>query len=86
MESKFQLHEIVRVIAQSPRIRQNLINKEGIIVGWSDDNRDYAVHINDFGETFGLSEDHLESTGRIGTRQDVVSRGSRIGEHRRVQL
>jgi Immunity protein 31 len=85
MVTKFQFFEIVRVIAQSPRIRQSLIHKEGIIVGISDpdvgNSRDYAVHINEYMETFGFSEDQLESCGRIGKRQDVVSKPWRRGGH-----
>jgi len=77
METKFQFYEIVRVIAESPLIRQSLIQKEGIIVGMSASDtlnkRDYAVHINEYGETFALPEQLLESCGRIGSSQDVVS-------------
>lgn len=76
MNTKFQFYEFVRIIAESPRIQQSLIHKEGIIVGISDpyiDNkRDYGVHINEYMETFVFSEDLLESCGRIGKRQDVV--------------
>ena len=78
MASKFQFYEIVRVIADSPRIRQSLIHKEGIIVGMSDpdseNKRDYAVYINDFMECFAFPEDLLDSCGRIGTPQDVIAR------------
>jgi Immunity protein 31 len=85
MVTKFQFYEIVRVIAQSPRIRQSLTHKEGIILGMSDpdisDKRDYAVHINEYMETFGFSEDQLESCGRIGKRQDVVSKPWGRGRH-----
>jgi hypothetical protein len=85
MAPAFQYYEIVRVIAQSPRIKMNLIHKVGFVVGWSDNKRDYAVHINEFGETFaGFSAGDLESTGRIGTDQDIVSRGSQIGHRRSV--
>lgn len=85
MATKFQFYEIVRVIAESPLIRQSLIHKEGIIVGMNDpdfeNKRDYAVHINDFMETFVLFEDLLESCGRIGNRQDVVSKPWDRGGH-----
>lgn len=78
MESRFKLYEIVRIIADSSRIRKTLVNKEGIIVGRSDpdghNRRDYGVHVNEYGETFGLPEQALEPTGRFGSRRDVVSR------------
>jgi hypothetical protein len=77
METKFQFYEIVRVIAQPASIRESLIQKEGIILGMSDpdrlNKRYYGVHINDYGETFAVYEDLLESCGRIGRRQDAVS-------------
>lgn len=85
MKTKFRFYEIVRVIAESPLIRQSLIHKEGIIVGISDpyinNKRDYAVHINEFMETFVFFEDLLESCGRIGKRQDVVSKPWGRGGH-----
>jgi hypothetical protein len=85
MATKFQFYEIVRVIAESPLIRQNIIHKEGIIVGMNnpdiENKRDYAVHINDYMETFVLFEDLLESCGRIGKRQDVVSKPWDRGGH-----
>jgi hypothetical protein len=79
METKFKFYEIVRVVVQPPRIRETLIDKEGIVVGMSDannHNRDYGIHINEYGETFAVPEHALESTGRFGSRQDVVSRMS----------
>ena len=83
VQTKFQFYEIVRVIADSPLIRQSLLQKEGIIVGRNEadtlNKRDYAVHFNEYGETFVLPEDLLESCGRVGSREDVVSRGSQIG-------
>jgi hypothetical protein len=36
--------------------------------------RDYGVHLNGYGETFALAEHLLESTGRFGSRKDVISR------------
>jgi hypothetical protein len=80
LETKFKFYEIVRVVVQPPRIRETLIYKEGIVVGMSEPNnhnhRDYGVHINEYGETFAIPEHALESAGRFGSRQDVVSRRS----------
>lgn len=94
MEPKFRLYEIVRVIAENPRIRdlflrEALINKEGFVVGMSepyeDNHRDFGVHINEYGETFALREDALERTGRMGSADDIVSRSraDRRGTNRR---
>lgn len=78
MSARFQFYEIVRVIGNNPRSQQNLIHKEGIVLGMSDpdgDNkREYGVHINEFMETFSFFEDLLESCGRSGSRQDVIAR------------
>jgi hypothetical protein len=56
--AKFKIDEMVRVLAQPPRIRQNVLQKEGIVRGWSDPApgscRHFAVHINDYGETFAI--------------------------------
>jgi Immunity protein 31 len=77
MKTRFQFYEIVRVIAQPRLIREDLVNKEGIVVGMSDpDNlnyRDYGVHFNHLRETFVISEDLLESSGRVGSRKEVIS-------------
>lgn len=85
MTTKFQFDEIVRVIAESPRIRQSLIHKEGIVVGMSDpdvmNKRDYGVYFNDLMETFALFEDLLESCGRTGNRQDFASKSRAQGGH-----
>ena len=66
---KFKIHEIVQVLAQPPRIHQDLRQREGIVLGWSDPApgscRDYAVHINGYGETFAIPENALESIGRF---------------------
>lgn len=78
MATKFQFYEIVRVILESPLIQQSLLHKEGIIVRMNDpiimNKRDHAVHINNCMETFVFPEDLLESCGRIGKRQNVVSK------------
>jgi len=77
MKPKFNFYEVVLITAEPPRVRKTLVNKEGIVVGMSDPNesgsRDYGVHVNEYGETFGLSENALISTGRIASPQDVVS-------------
>ena len=69
MEPRFAFYEIVRVIGDPPRIREALRGKEGIVVGMSDSSnvveRDYGVHINEFGETFGIPEHLLEPTGAL---------------------
>jgi hypothetical protein len=76
MQTKFQFYEIVRVLGQSPRIRENLVHKIGIVVGMDDpdllNRREYGVHFNELRETFAFSEDLLESYGRIATRKDAV--------------
>ena len=78
MTTKFRFYEIVRIIAESPLIQHRLISKEGIVVGMNDpdssNKRDFAVHINEHMETFVFFEDLLESCGRIGSRQDIVSK------------
>ena len=77
--TRFQFYEIVRVIGQSPRVRENLIHKVGIVVGMGDPDalgrREYGVHFNDLRETFALSEDLLVSCGRVGSRKDVIGIG-----------
>jgi hypothetical protein len=81
MEPRFAFYEIVRVIGDPPRITEALRGKEGIVVGMSDSSavveRDYGVHINEFGEMFGIPEHLLEPTGRFGSRKDIVSRDPR---------
>lgn len=72
---KFQFYEFVRVIADQPHASKALVNKEGLVVGMSDGGRDYAVHFNECRETFAINEQHLESCGRVGSRQDVVGYG-----------
>jgi hypothetical protein len=83
---KFKIHEIVHVLAQPPRIHQNVLQKEGIVVGWSDPTpgscRHYGVHINDYGETFAIPEDVLESIGRSANQQAIISRSRAIGRKR----
>ncbi|MEI8194404.1 MAG: hypothetical protein WCI73_00690 [Phycisphaerae bacterium] len=78
MVNKFKFYEVVRIIAVTPRVREDIIYKEGIIVGMSDpddqNRREYGVHINEFGETFAVPEQSIESTGRSANRQDVISR------------
>jgi hypothetical protein len=78
MTTKFQFYEVVRVIAVSPRMRESFINKEGFVVGMSEpdaaNKRDYAVHINEYMTTFAFPEDLLESCGRIGMKEEIVTR------------
>jgi hypothetical protein len=88
MPPRFRIYEVVRILSESPQIKKVLTNKEGVIVGMSepydDGHRDFGVHINEFGESFALPEQMLESTGRIATEDDIVSR-SRAANARRVK-
>ncbi len=83
---KFKIHEIVHVLAQPPRIYQNILQKQGIVLGWSDPApsgcRHYAVHINDYGETFAIPEDALESIGCSANQQAITSRSRAKGRKR----
>jgi hypothetical protein len=83
MEPKFKQYEIVRIVGEVSRIAVDLSNKEGFVVGMSepceDGRRDFGVHVNEFGETFAIPERALESTGRMGSAADIVSR-SRAGQ------
>jgi hypothetical protein len=84
--AKFKIHEIVHVLAQPPRIHQNVLQKEGIVLGWSEPTsnscRHYAVHINDYGETFAMPEDALESIGCSANQQAITSRSRANGRKR----
>jgi len=86
MEARFQFYEVVRITAQPEAIRENVANKQGIISGMSEPDEDnlryYGVHINEFGECFGVREDLLESTGRFANPKDIVSRSRAKGKQR----
>jgi hypothetical protein len=77
-ESKFKFYEIVRIIAVSERISENVLYKEGIVVGMSDSGlegpRQYGVHINEYGTTFSFPENALEGTGKTASPRDAISR------------
>lgn len=81
MKSKFEFFEIVRIKADVPGIPDPLIGREGLISGMGDpdeyERRVYGVHVNEYGEIFGIPEKYLESTGRLDKRSDMISR-SRI--------
>jgi hypothetical protein len=83
---KFEIHEIVHILAQPPRIDQYVLQKEGIVLGWNDPTpgncRHYAVHINDLGETFAIPEDALESLGRSARQQAMTTRSRAKGRKR----
>lgn len=83
---QFRIHEIVHVLVQPPRIHQNIVQKEGIVLGWSDSTpgscRHYAVHIKDYGETFAIPEDALRSIGRFANQQAITSRSRANGRKR----
>ena len=90
---KFRHLEEVKVIGDLT-VQNKLRTKEwrltgqtGIVTGWSapyaDGHQDYAVHFNTFGEGFGVSEECLESTGRIADRSEIRTR-SRLHQKRRA--
>ena len=78
----------VRIISESPHIKKVLTDKEGIVVGMSepydDGHRDFGVHINEYRESFALPQQMLESTGRVATEDDIVTR-SRVAKARSVK-
>jgi hypothetical protein len=77
---KFQPLEVIRVVGEfvTRKKRRRLTGETGIIVAHSDPDqngrRDYGVHFNAFGEMITVPEEHLESTGRIANRSEIVSR------------
>src|SRR5262249_36960058 len=83
---KFRIHEIVHVLAQPPCIHQDVRQREGIVLGWSDpvpgSCRQYAVHMNDYGETFAIPEAALGSNGRSANQQAMTSRSRAKGRKR----
>ena len=78
MKAQFQFYEIVRVAAHYEGV--DVVGLEGAILGMSDDERGdwgYAVHLFTLRETWDFPESDLESTGKIGRREDFYD-GSAI--------
>ena len=83
MEIKFKSNEIVRVLADPPRIKEKLANREGIIsdgIGVNEDQEPvYGVLFKEYPFLFAIPEHLLESTGRYGNTGDYETRDPRIG-------
>lgn len=81
MQPRFKFYEIVRILVQPPKIQKAVLNREGPISGMTDPDeegrRGYAVHIDEYGETFSFAEEQLVATGRFGSDQDYFVTRSR---------
>jgi hypothetical protein len=83
METKFTFNEIVRVLANPPRIKEKLAYREGIIGGIGDSEGhepQYGVLFKEYPFLFAIPESLLESTGRFGNPGDYETRDPRIGK------
>lgn len=90
MEIAFQYMEEVRITSDvTLKLQQKercLRGETGFVVGWTDPHedgsRDYAVHLNAFGETVAVPGHSLQSLGRIADPSEIVSRSRAKGKRR----
>ena len=80
MNAKFAQHELVRVVAQPPRVKDALVDRQGMVVGQSEPyctgERDYAVHFDHLGQVRVVPEALLRSEGKEGRLESVMTRSS----------
>ena len=90
MDIAFQYMEIVRIATDlTLRFQQKercLRGETGFVRGWTDPyedgSRDYAVHINNLGETVVVPGHSLQSLGRVADPSEIVSQSRAKGKRR----
>ena len=85
MKPKFEHLEAVRVTGEGvvgPK-QKRLTGETGFVSGCSnpyeDGHRDFGVHFNSLGEVVCISEEDLESLGRIALPREIVTRSRARG-------